>query len=72
MPDRLIALLLERLVIELEAAVRQLAEAVVEIFVDRAGEDDVVGVDLVAHVAKSTPVRTSISGWSSIRSNIAV
>jgi hypothetical protein len=34
-----------RLVAELEAAIGQLAEAEVEIFVDRAGKDDVVDVD---------------------------
>jgi hypothetical protein len=41
--DRLELLLVERLVIELQAAVGQLAEAEVEIFVDRPGVDDVVG-----------------------------
>src|SRR5439155_24577105 len=40
-PDRLMLLLRDCLVIELEAAVRQLAEAIIEIFVDRAGVDDV-------------------------------
>ena len=70
--DRLKMLLIDRLVIEIQAAVRQLAEAEIEIFIDRASVDDVGGFDLVAHIAKSTPVGISISGLSSIFSNIAV
>ena len=41
-----------RLVAELEAAIGQLAEFPVEIFVDRPGVDDVRRVDVVADIAE--------------------
>ena len=40
-PDRLILFLVERAMVELQAPVRKLAEAEIEIFVDRTGVDDV-------------------------------
>ena len=45
---------------EIEAAVRQTAEAMVEILVDRAGEDRVRGGELVAQLADSPSPRATV------------
>ncbi len=61
--DRLELVLVDHLMLEAQASVGQLAEAEAEIFVDRAGEDDVAGVDLVDDVRDSrSPSSTSMLG----------
>ena len=58
--------------LEVEAAVGQLAEAVAEVLVDRAGEDQLVEVDLVRHVLDNRCQHQGQVFWSSMFSNMRV